>query len=126
MSEWMKKSIEHDKAHYESMIQMTEKKVLGLVEVIKTQCEAAQCWLLAPHEVVEWLKVKPSLLPHRSPYGEIDDAAIAGFAVKLQAAAGELRMYRDLFRQATTFSRRLDEIALEEDGTPLADTEEVA
>lgn len=113
MSEWMKKSIEHDKAHYESMIQMTEKKVLGLVEVIKTQCEAAQGFLLAPHEVVEWL-------------GEINDAAIAGFAVKLQAAAGELRMYRDLFRQATTFSRWLDEIALEEDGTPLADTEEVA
>lgn len=51
MSEWMKNSIEHDKAHYESMIQMTEKKVLGLVEVIKTQCEAAQVWLLAPHRI---------------------------------------------------------------------------
>lgn len=94
MSEWMKKSIEHDKAHYESMIHMTEKKVLGLVEVIKTQCEAVQVY-------------------------QINDAAIAGFAVQLQAAAGELRVYRELFRQATTCSRWLDEIALEEDGTPL-------
>lgn len=72
--------IENDKAHYEAMIKQHAQKVLGLVEVIKMQCEATPA-------------------PHR-----INDNAIAQFAVQLQAATAELRMYRELLLQLKQIS----------------------
>lgn len=72
-------NIENDEAHYKAMINQNSQKVVQLVEIIKMQCDAISC--------------PQSLLNH--PY----DNAIAQFAVQLQAAAGELRMYRELLRK---------------------------
>lgn len=74
--------IENDAAHYEAMIKQNSQKVMHLVEVIKMQCDATG-----------------PVATHR-----INDNAIAQFAVQLQAAAGELRMYRELLLQLRQIS----------------------
>ena len=77
-------NIEQNEAHYKAMIKQNSQKVVSLVEVIKMQCDAISC---------------PQSLLNR-PY----DNEIAQFAVQLQAAAGELRMYRELLLQLRQIS----------------------
>lgn len=75
--------IEQKKAHYEAMIESCNSKVLSLIGVIKQQCDASR---------------------EDDSHLAFQVGTISQMATKLQAAVGELRMYRALLLQLKEIS----------------------